>query len=137
VSAPTPVAVGYVCAPEGERLDEQRDAVTDYARVEGLALAQIVTDRFDTFTISQVVQTATFHDARLVIVPAEARLASVGNRVSHELEPDGAVCVVIGGPQPDTERRSRLTDALPRRATPTHTAIAPTSAAADTTETPR
>lgn len=118
MSAPSPVAVGYVCAIEGSALDAQRDAVTDYARDEGLALAQIVTDRFDTFTISQVVQTAKLHNARLVILPAQTRLASVRSRVAHELEPDGAVSVVIGATGLDTVPRSRLTDALPRRTTP-------------------
>ncbi|WP_125778124.1 hypothetical protein [Antribacter gilvus] len=136
MSAPSPVAVGYVCAPEGDALEGQRDAVTDYARVEGLALAQIVTDRFDTFTISQVVQTAKFHNARLVILPAQARLASVRRRVALELEPDGATCVVIGDARPNEQRPARLTDSLPRRTPPTTTA-APSDAAADTMETAR
>ncbi|WP_125776180.1 hypothetical protein [Antribacter gilvus] len=108
--------------------------MTDYAQVEGLALAQIVTDRFDTFTISQVVQTAKFHNARLVILLAQARLASVRSRVALELEPEGATCVVIGDPAPRAEQRqARLTDSLPRRTPPTTTA-APSDAATDTTE---
>ncbi|WP_125774326.1 hypothetical protein [Antribacter gilvus] len=131
-----PVAVGYVCAPEGEALDGQRDAVTDYARVEGLALAQIVTDRFDTFTISQVVQTAKFHNAHLVIVPAQARLASMRSRVAHELATEGGACIIIGNSPPGKERRPRLTEALPRRIPPTSTA-APSDAAAEPTETTR
>ncbi|MCF4119967.1 hypothetical protein L1785_03150 [Antribacter sp. KLBMP9083] len=122
MNSPSPVAVGYVCAPEGAGLDEQRDAVTEYARAEGLALAQVVTDRFDTFTISQVVQTVRYHDANVLVVAAGARLSTARPRLVHELEPDGASCVVLGHTPDATARRSRLTDTLPRRATPTHTA---------------
>jgi hypothetical protein len=109
------VAVAYVCAGEAADLDQQRAAVKGYARDEGLALAQILTDRFDGFTISQLVQTARFHDARLVIIPADARLATARARVAADLESHGAVCVVIGEkPAATTTERPRLAEALPR-----------------------
>lgn len=110
MSGPSRVAVGYVCAVGGPALGEQREAVADYAKAEGIALAQIVTDRFDGFTISQVVETVRLHDARLVIVPAQARLATVRTRVTHELEPYGAACVVIGDAAASTAR-PQLTNA--------------------------
>lgn len=114
MSGPSRVAVGYVCAVDVPTLGDQREAVIDYARAEGLTLAQVVTDPFDGFTISQVVETARLHDARLVIVPAQARLATVRARVTHELEPHGAACVVIGDAAA-TGGRPRFTDATPRK----------------------
>jgi hypothetical protein len=98
VNAPAPVAVGYVSASAPEALDRQREAVTAYARVEGYALAQIVTDRRDGYTISQIVESARLHDARLVVVPTDTTLATVHDRLIHDLEPQGAACVVIGEP---------------------------------------
>ncbi|MBE1874443.1 hypothetical protein [Myceligenerans pegani] len=122
-TTPRPTAVGYVSASDPEVLDAQRHAVTEYARVEGFALAQIVTDRFDGFTLSQVVQAARLHEARLVIVPADTTLATAHARLVHELEPDGAACTVIDASaaaavQPRTDAVApRLTDALrPRTA---------------------
>lgn len=120
MTGPGPVAVAYVCAKEAADLDQQRTAVTGYARDEGLALAQIMTDRFDGFTISQLVETARFHDARLVIIPADARLATARVRVAADLESQGAACIVIGEkPAATTTGRPRLAEALPRRTIPT------------------
>ncbi|MBL0886200.1 hypothetical protein [Myceligenerans indicum] len=115
MNAPSPVVVAYVCAREDDELDAQRNAVTQYARAEGLALAQVVTDRFDTFTISQVVQAVRFHDASLLVLPTDARLASARTRLVQELEPDGAACTVLGDTPDQTAGRARLTDALPHR----------------------
>ncbi|GAB4084026.1 hypothetical protein GCM10028784_06560 [Myceligenerans cantabricum] len=115
MSAPSPVAVAYLCAREDGALDAQRDAVTKYARAEGLALAQVVTDRFDTFTISQVVQAVRFHDASLLVLPGDARLATARHRLVHELEPDGAACTVLGETPDQAAGRARLADALPSR----------------------
>lgn len=126
-TAPRPTAVGYASASAPEVLDEQRHAVTEHARVEGYALAQIVTDRFDTFTISQIVEAARLHDARLVIVPADTTLATAQARLTHELEPSRAACVVIDASaatavEPRTAATApRLTDALHRH-TPRHAA---------------
>jgi hypothetical protein len=124
---PRPTAIGYASASTPEVLDEQRHAVTEYARVEGYALAQIVTDRFDGFTISQIVETARLHQARLVIVPADTTLATAHTRLTQELEPSGAACVLIdacaaAALEPRTETTApRLTDAL-HRPTPRHAA---------------
>ncbi|MBE1877755.1 hypothetical protein [Myceligenerans pegani] len=133
MSAPAPVAVGYVSARGQDTLDAQRDAVTEHARVEGYALAQIVTDRFDGHTISQLIDTARRHGAQAVIVPAATTLASARARLAHELEADGAVCLLIDQPattavDPETtttKASARLTDAFPRHAsrpTPRHAA---------------
>ncbi|MCF4122999.1 hypothetical protein L1785_18650 [Antribacter sp. KLBMP9083] len=115
MNAPAPVAVGYVCGRDAASLDRQRDAVTGHAREEGFALAQVVIDRFDTFTISQVVQAARLHDARVVIMPADVRLASVHRRVRRELERHGATCVVVGGGSGATVQTGRLTEDIRRR----------------------
>ncbi|MBE1875997.1 hypothetical protein [Myceligenerans pegani] len=132
---PRPVAIGYVSSPDPAALDAQRDAVTDHARAEGYALAHILADRLDGYTISQVVETARLHKARLVIVPAGATLATAHAHLAHELEPCGAVCVVIDdapaardGPDPThapataaaepATATSRLTDALGRHVRP-------------------
>ncbi|GAB3164677.1 hypothetical protein GCM10027059_21170 [Myceligenerans halotolerans] len=96
MNAPAPVAVGYVSASDDGELDQQRATVTDYARTEGYALAQIVTDRFDGYTISQVLDAARRHEARLVTIPAATTLATAYALIAHELEPIGAACVVIG-----------------------------------------
>ncbi|GAB3159789.1 hypothetical protein GCM10027059_06540 [Myceligenerans halotolerans] len=95
MNAPAPVAVAYVSASDPCTLDAQREAITVYVRTEGYALAQIVTDRYDGFTISQIAETARLHQARLVVVPACTSLATVHARLTDELEPTGAVCVVI------------------------------------------
>ncbi|GAB3159166.1 hypothetical protein GCM10027059_05090 [Myceligenerans halotolerans] len=124
---PRPTAVGYASASDPETLDQQRHAVTEHARIEGYALAQIVTDRFDGFTISQIVEAARLHEARLVIVPADTTLATASARLTHELEHHGAACVVIDdSAMSAVEPRSaatapRLTDVLHRH-TPRHAA---------------
>jgi hypothetical protein len=96
VNAPAPIAIGYASATDPAILDAQREAVTAYVRAEGYALAQIVTDRWDGFTISQLVEAARLHGARLVIIPAGTTLATVHDRLFHDLQPLQAVCVVIG-----------------------------------------
>lgn len=123
---PRPIAVGYASASDPEALDQQRHAVTEHARIEGYALAQIVTDRFDTFTISQIVEAARLHEARIVIVPADTTLATASARLTHELEAHIAVCVVIDDTTAAVEPRTtatapRLTDVLHRH-TPRHAA---------------
>ncbi|GAB3165245.1 hypothetical protein GCM10027059_22670 [Myceligenerans halotolerans] len=128
VNTAAPAAVGYVSAPDDEALCQQREAVTKHARAEGFALAQIVTDRFNGFTISQVLDAARVHDARLVIVPADTTLATARARIAHELEHSGAACAVIDDsttsavePRTMTTTTPRLTDTL-RRRTPRHAA---------------
>ncbi|GAB3173068.1 hypothetical protein GCM10027059_43420 [Myceligenerans halotolerans] len=85
-------------------------------------MAQIVTDQCDGFTISQIIEAARLHEARLVIVPADTTLATARAQLGHELKPHGAACVVIDGPamtavEPATAA-SRLTDALGRHSLP-------------------
>ncbi|GAB3172547.1 hypothetical protein GCM10027059_42230 [Myceligenerans halotolerans] len=121
MNAPAPVAVGYVSARDEGTLDAQRDAVTEHARAEGYALAQIVTDRFDGHTISQILDVAHRHDARAVIIPASTTLATTRTRLTHDLQPFGAICLVIDqpattavGPATTTTGAPRLTNAFPR-----------------------
>lgn len=120
VNAAGLAAVGYVSSLDEAALDQQRAAVTEHARTGGFVLAQIVTDRFDGFTISQVLDVARVHDARLVIVPGATMLATARAWLAHELEPAGAVCVVIddlatSGVEPETgATASRVTDTLQR-----------------------
>lgn len=127
VSTAAPAAVGYVSASDDEALTEQREAITEHARAAGYALAQIVTDRFNGFTISQVLDAARVHDARLVIVPADTTLATARARLAHDLEPCGAACAVIEdcaartGEPGAVAVEPRLTEAL-RRRTPRHAA---------------
>jgi fructose-specific component phosphotransferase system IIB-like protein len=123
VNAPVPIAIGYVSARDQNVLDEQRHAVTAYARVEGYALAHIVTDGFDRYTISQLVEAARLYDARLVIIPADTTLATVDGRLVHDLEPLNAGCVVIGKASaardgPDTTSQTASTAAEPAAAAP-------------------
>ncbi|WP_460701509.1 hypothetical protein [Myceligenerans halotolerans] len=95
-------------------LDRQREVVTAFARAEGYALAQIVTDRWDGFTISQILDAARLHEARLVIVPAGTTLATSHARLAHQLEPAGATCVVI----PDAAGARDGLGVMPAPATP-------------------
>lgn len=113
---PKPLAVGYVCASDDEALARQRRAVVAYARDEDLALADVLADVRDGYTISQVVEAARLHGARYVLVAGEARMAEARSRVTTELEPHGAACVVVG-PLPATARppAARPISTLPRR----------------------
>ncbi len=99
-----PTAIGYVSGPDSAALDRQRDLVTRHAQVEGLALERIMTDRFDGFTISQLVADVLATDARFVLIPDGVRMADAQARVALDLEAYGAACVVIGEAQEPAEQ---------------------------------
>ncbi|MCF4121279.1 hypothetical protein L1785_09820 [Antribacter sp. KLBMP9083] len=96
MNAPAPVAVGYTVATTPDAAFRQCEAIEEYARTEGIALAQIVTDDHDTITISQVAETARLHEAQLVLIPAGVVLAEVREGITDALAPLGAACVVVG-----------------------------------------
>lgn len=92
MSAPAPVAVGYVA---GLATSDQQKAVVDYATAEGIALAEVITDQNDILTISQVVEAARLHDAKLLLLPDDAPLSTALHGIEHSLSKHGAVCVVV------------------------------------------
>ncbi|MFD2024039.1 MULTISPECIES: hypothetical protein [Promicromonospora] len=111
-----PTALAYVSGPTEQALHDQRAVVTEHAAAEGLALERIVTDQFDMLTITQLVATARVCDARVVLIPAGARMAEASARVTRDLEPHGAVCVVIGQSHPAAPQRAgRLATDPPRQ----------------------
>ncbi|MCF4122066.1 hypothetical protein L1785_13870 [Antribacter sp. KLBMP9083] len=98
MSGMAPVAIGYAAGGSPTDLYQQCQVIEEYARAEGIALAQIVTDDHDALTLHQVAESARHHGARLVLVPATAQLAEARRGIAEVLAPDGATCVVIGQP---------------------------------------
>ena len=119
MNAPKPVAIGYVYGADDSLVTQQRAEVTRYVEAEGLALAEILHDTGDGFTISQIVEAAQLRHASQVLLPADAQLADARHRLTQDLADHGAVCVVIGE-QPPTSTRPQL---RPGR-TETHTRAA-------------
>lgn len=111
-----PTAIAYVSGEAKKVLDDQCRVVADYAKAEGFALEHVVEDQLDGFTISQLVADALAWDVRVVLIPAAARMAEAQARVTRDLEPHGAVCVVIGPRHPaDSQRAGRLASNPPRQ----------------------
>lgn len=100
-----PTALAYVSGPEAA-LSQQRAAVARYAETEGFALERFVADRGDTLTISQLVTDARACGARVVLIAADAHMATAHARVLRDLEPHGATCVVVGSRPPSTHERA-------------------------------
>jgi hypothetical protein len=94
-----PTAVAYVSGPTKKSLSRQRRIVTEHAAAEGLALEHIVDDPADLVTISELVADVRACGAWAVLIPAGASMAMAQARVASDLEPHGAVCVVVGGPR--------------------------------------
>ncbi|WP_454859599.1 hypothetical protein [Promicromonospora soli] len=109
-----PTAIAYVSGPAAA-LEHQRDAATHYARAEGLALERFIDDVPDEVTISQLVEAALACGVRVVLIPAGARMAAVQERVMHDLEPHGAVCIVIDQSRATAPQHARLANYLPRQ----------------------
>ncbi|WP_454860115.1 hypothetical protein [Promicromonospora soli] len=130
MSVPRPVAIGYVCGADDSLVKRQHADVTRYIEAEGLALAEILHDTGDGFTISQIVQAAQLRHARQVVLPADARLVVARNRLIDDLAEHGAVCVVLDQPDPKNTdpgasarpvpilARSRPAGSRPTKATP-------------------
>lgn len=91
-----PLALGYVGASQQAERDRQNEAVSGHAREEGFALADVLVDVRDGFTISAVVAAALLHEAKAVILPAETSMAAACKRLMAELTPHGVICHVIG-----------------------------------------
>lgn len=107
-----PTAIAYVSGQTKRALDHRCRVVTNHAAAEGLALEHIVRDRFEAVTIDQLVTHALARGASVLLMPAGTRLAEAQTRLTHDLEPHGAVCVVIGQrPRPAAPQRAdRLAD---------------------------
>jgi hypothetical protein len=101
MSGPRPVAIGYVCGADESLVKRQHADVTRYIDAEGLALAEMLHDTGDGFTISQIVQAARLRHATQVVLPADARLVVARNRLTDDLAEHGAVCVVLHRPDPE------------------------------------
>ncbi|MDR7381167.1 hypothetical protein [Promicromonospora iranensis] len=103
--------------PSEQALDDQRNVLRAYAAAEGLALEPDLADPSDTLTISQVVAAVQARGTRIVLIAAGAHMAETQARMTHDLEPYGAVCVVIGRSHPATPQRAgRLAnDPFPRQ----------------------
>jgi hypothetical protein len=110
-----PTAVAYVSGPTKKSLASQRRLVAEHAAAEGLALEHIVDDRTDAVTIKQIVAGVRACGARVVLIPAAARLAKAQAQVTRDLEPHGAVCVVVGPRRPAAPQRVDRLDDPPRR----------------------
>jgi hypothetical protein len=95
-TSPRPVAVGYA------RDGVQRVEVQGYAEAQGYRLVEVVEDRRDTATISQIAQHARDAQAHVVILPGAALLSAARNRLEKELARLGAACVVLGAPNSPT-----------------------------------
>ncbi|GAA4706782.1 hypothetical protein APR04_001690 [Promicromonospora umidemergens] len=106
MSGVRPTALAYVAGPTEQALDDQRNVLSAYAAVEGLALEPDLADPSDTLTISQVVAAVRACRTRIVLIAAGARMAEAQARVTHDLKPYGAVCVVIGRSHPAVPRRA-------------------------------
>lgn len=106
-----PVAIGYVCGADDASVKQQRSDVTRYTEAEGLALAEVLHDESDGFTISQIVQAAHLRHATQVVLPADVQLVMARSRLVHDLAEQGAVCVVLD--QPDTKRPAPETTTHP------------------------
>lgn len=106
MSTVRPTALAYVSGPTEQGLDDQRSVLSAYAKAEGLALEPDLTDPLDMLTISQLVATALACSTRIVLVAAGARMAEAHARLTHDLEPHGAVCVVIGQSHPAAPQRA-------------------------------
>lgn len=102
MTGPRPIALGYVAARTTLEIDHQLREVADYVSAEGLALAEILDDRRDGLTISQVTQAARAHGANVVVVPSDARLAEAYTRLAYELERHGMRCILLGDAHPAT-----------------------------------
>ncbi|MEV0952668.1 hypothetical protein [Promicromonospora sp. NPDC050249] len=102
MTGPRPIALGYVAARTTLEIDHQLREVADYVAAEGLALAEILDDRRDGLTISQVTQAARAHGANVVVVPSDARLAEAYTRLAYELERHGMRCILLGDAHPVT-----------------------------------
>ncbi|WP_125777966.1 hypothetical protein [Antribacter gilvus] len=102
MSAPASVAVGYV---SGTETADQRKALADYAAAEGIALAEVITDRADTITITQIVEATALHEAKLLLLPDDAALCLARRGIQHSLAKMGATCVVVPTGS-DTEGRA-------------------------------
>lgn len=107
MNAPRPVAIGYVCGADDSLVTQQLAEVTRYVEAEGLALAEVLHDTGDGFTISQIVEAAQLRHASQVLLPADAHLADARHRLTQDLADHGALCVVIGE-QPPASARPRL-----------------------------
>lgn len=101
MNAPRPVAVGHVYGADALVVKRQRAEVTRYAEAEGLALADVLHDRRDRLTTSQIVDAARQLGAAVVVVLSRSRLAGAFARLASELEQHGIRCVLLGAiPQP-------------------------------------
>ncbi len=112
------MAIGYVYGADDALLTWQRTEVARYVEAEGLALAEMLHDTGDGFTISQIVEAAQLLHARQVLLPADAHLADAHARLTLELSGHGAVCVVIGT-RTRHSPESHVTDMSPARTTMT------------------
>jgi hypothetical protein len=101
VNGPRPVAIGYICGADDFLVKRQHADVTRYIEAEGLALAEMLHDKGDGFTISQIVQAAQLRHATQVVLPADARLVVARNRLTDDLAEHGAVCVVLDRRDPE------------------------------------
>lgn len=129
MSGPRPVAIGYVCGSDDSLVKRQHADVTRYIEAEGLALAEMLHDKGDGFTISQVVEAAQLRHATQVVLPADARLVVARSRLTDDLAEHGAVCVVLDRPGPEDAdpgaaprpvpilAQSRPTESRPTKAT--------------------
>jgi hypothetical protein len=120
MTQPRPTAVGYVSAPDDAERDRQRDALTGYAKAEGLHLAGTFTDPRNGWTISQLLEVVDDLEATCVLIPSGVHLAQASARVSADLANRSARCVVVDAAststEPDVTRpAARLPTGLRRR----------------------